>query len=842
MTVYLTAQSRLRSRMIVAAILVLGSVAAHADHIDPTLSRKAAQDALSHLTAGDRQAAIIRAMEGLPSDPGPKEVAAHPEAWSALWRAVAAKIVRLEGRSRVLAAISPDGTRMLVASGAVGEPGTQQAMPVMLIDTASGEVVGTPIPAAEADDPTGLRADGDLTFSADGRFAVATLESRNVFAVLDSQTGERLHEFGADFQLAQHLGFSADSRYLAATSPLEVVAWDVISGAQVFRISLPAPNLTTFYAGSGWSSDNRIFITKMENFRLTEILVADANGLYSFASGLDLEGRFMTYPGQNQVAVSGPSRTLVFGAGGAVESELPGAEWIVGYVRDGKALAYPRFKEAMSLASLDIDVWDMSGTALETKPSDYGRFNNFVLSPEGEFRGMASMFELSGQPYAGVVVPEGPELYQAALQAIGRTSSPASPAPKISATVSDDIVALRSLEFAREAQDALRSGDRAGALIASLKGLPADPQEEDFERFDVAHLMLFRAAAARAFRSNTQSLAEYGVTADGTRALVRFWDGSVHSKTRAYLYNAGNGKQIAEFIHPDRPQEGYTGDGTAPLLSPDGQHVAIQLFGGDRVAIFRTSDGVFERDLIIPNPDLSGPEGVHSASAGYSRDGHQVAVQNGGRLFLFDPLSGILASEVGLPDGAYLAGWGHDGRLYFTRRSLDTPMEVVVYYNGVFAALVTLTRASGDPDFNAQISPSVQSSNFIAVGDDEAFTVYDRNGQRRFSIGGGLPAMFVRQGEAVITLDVTGDVGKNLKVFSIDGAELEVRFEDYVRVDNGLFDQDGQLISYRDDERIIQWDGKGTPLGRELYDFVWAAIPDEIRARISEERISHLPQ
>src|SRR6056297_765481 len=77
-------------------------------------SRAAAHESLRILGSGDRQGAIRLVLQALPEDPTSSDLALHPEAMEALWRVVAARIVVLEDDGRVLAATSPNGTRMLI--------------------------------------------------------------------------------------------------------------------------------------------------------------------------------------------------------------------------------------------------------------------------------------------------------------------------------------------------------------------------------------------------------------------------------------------------------------------------------------------------------------------------------------------------------------------------------------------------------------------------------------------------------------------------------------------------------------------------------------------------------
>ena len=554
--------SRISTRFVLRLISVaalahaFGSMS-QADHVSPASSASAAEEALQLLSSGDRMGAIRRALEGLPEHPDENSITSHVQAWSTLWRAVAAKVIVADGDPRVIVSVSPDGSRMLVASGVAGKGSIDGRMPVTLFDTATGEALATPIPIEESESATGLRADRDGYFSPGGKYAAVELLARNATAILDGRTGERLMDLGG---AEPHLpvGFSHDGSYFAAMSGLQVVVWDLGTGKERFRLPLPMPSVSGFMFPEAWSADGRILgATRNHSGSIEGAIVSiGTDGIRDLVDVPTIDGGgILTTPGRSEFLVSGSDKTLFYSGTGQLLGEGPGSTGrVAAFTRGGEAFAFLR--RAPGLSAYEIDAYDLSGQQLEVSPRDFGKFDSIVVSTNGDLLGQAMFAENSHKSYEGLGVPLGPELYDIALSELDDDVLVAEP-EQVPATTADQSMLDQSLSHARDARSALLRGDRLAALVAALKGLPETPSEDDIEIFDAAWMMLARAVAARPARLSISGFAGYSVTPEGNRAVLFQMPNDKEEPGRAYLFDPLSNEVILELTHPDRTEEGF---------------------------------------------------------------------------------------------------------------------------------------------------------------------------------------------------------------------------------------------------------------------------------------------
>lgn len=81
----------------------------------------------------------------------------------------------------------------------------------------------------------------------------------------------------------------------------------------------------------------------------------------------------------------------------------------------------------------------------------------------------------------------------------------------------DELADFQSREFANEAREALATGGRSGALVAAMKGLPADPEDEDLARFDEAYNALLRSFVSRAVQLDLPVMSVFEFDGTGKR-------------------------------------------------------------------------------------------------------------------------------------------------------------------------------------------------------------------------------------------------------------------------------------------------------------------------------------
>ncbi len=185
-------------------------------------------------------------------------------------------------------------------------------------------------------------------------------------------------------------------------------------------------------------------------------------------------------------------RTFVYDHDGNRLAELAADIGYARFVRDGMTIAVSDFDNVQRTSDAQVRVCTLRGAPLEATPADHAPFDHHIHSPEGALVG--SMAGPVRTTYHGDDLPEQLALHAAAVALIGEG---AVAAPEAVETPSVDAA---SAAFAREAERRLLTGDRTGAIVAALKGLPETPDNADPERFKAAHLLLYRSAAARVLR------------------------------------------------------------------------------------------------------------------------------------------------------------------------------------------------------------------------------------------------------------------------------------------------------------------------------------------------------
>ncbi|POF28925.1 NHL repeat-containing protein [Roseibium marinum] len=818
-----------------------------AAELDPVVSRAVAHEMLQRLAAGDRKRAIARALEIIPGRPDEHFMETHQDLWSALWRAITAKMVFVDTEQRVLSSVSPDGSRMIVVRGEFpareASMDFSQSVPVMLFDTASGEMVMDPIPAEVADKPNTLRAFAP-SFSPDSKYVAVDLTPSQSVLILDAKTGERIREINVGSPgTSAALGFSPDSRLFAVDTPGELLVFDVLTGSRAFnwRMEPTAVQMTgTRYShksqrSMGWTPDNRVLVGETVDWVASRIFAVDQSGSHPFLEDANLQVQLaMSHPESNVVVLAGLEKTLVVGADGNTLCELPGRNFIdiPRFTRNGKALSFPRLLGGLGIPALTVDVTDLAGNTLEPIPEDFGPFGNYVIAADGSITGFAAAS--SPVTYAGDDVPADAGLYDVAIEEIG-----APPVAYNEAVQPQDTILLKSKEFARAAREKLRSGDSRNAAVMAMKGLPADPEEEDFERFGEAALMLFRASAARTLQVDAKGWGTYVVGPDGRNAVVVVL-GAGNFSVYAAHFTFGNDSRIVEILHPSVSSEAFE---RGSYFSPGGDLLLMSPRPGDRLSVFDGRNGTFIRDLFIPDPKISDIVPMNTATAGFSPDGALVAAQNGNRVFLFDPRSGEVWQQYDLSrqagDGwVGIAGWGKDGELYFTR-TLDKKVDkiLVLKNGGISDFTVPETDADSPVALGADLRVSSVTSNMILT-DQQTGMLYRHDGKRVRVVHSLMPGLIVRKGTAAAFFDWSAGVGKELKVFDFEGNALVPVPEDYVLPDSVLYDLSGQAMGWGLGGHARDWSGQDLPNGRGLYLKIWNALDAGTRQEIDAERIA----
>ena len=376
-----------------------------------------------------------------------------------------------------------------------------------------------------------------------GHAGIATAPIAGLFAVNFGTEGmvhiHRLEDGSRVTSLngqAWQMRFSPDGRHLAVSFPqgLSNQPWslevrEVMTGATVLRSSVSP--MHTF----DWETNETMLVgssaieaSGQANLSLVRL---DLQGnLTPFLAGVVMgPGSIVLSPDRSHFIHASGSDLTVFDMAGTRKMTIPSPEYGAYFVRDSSAIAIVGFSAGGRISNLTVNVYALDGTPLEPRPSDYMMFDSFVYGSGGDVIGTLAILSTVGGIYEGEGLPEGLELVRAARDLVG--------APDTTALPEVDPILQRSEAFALEAEGHLRTGDRTSAIVAALKGLPDDPDDADFARFEAAHLMLYRSVAARVLRVPANEPVQAMVDPTGTRL--------VHGGEAPALYDMPGGAQIA---------------------------------------------------------------------------------------------------------------------------------------------------------------------------------------------------------------------------------------------------------------------------------------------------------
>jgi hypothetical protein len=286
-----------------------------------------------------------------------------------------------------------------------------------------------------------------------------------------------------------------------------------------------------------------------------------------------------------------------------------------------------------------------------------------------------------------------------------------------------DEILQQSTQFANVAENMIEQGDRHGAIVAALKGLPADPDAATLASFEIAHDMLFRAMAARVVNVDRQSGQAYAVNIDGTRAVVMGINQTMISMgslsptiefdpdTRIMVSRGGpeflpldqepphilvdprTGEIIADLMPFGALQDAGWGPAFPPAFSPDGKTVAAWHMADGVVLRFDTTDG----NQLSSLDDMAGRQPGNVI--GYSPDGTLIAASADGLATIWDAETGDLIEILDMPDNTMSADWTFDNALLTLQVSgfgEDDDVSLSIYRDGRWDKVMSLTGRTAD--------------------------------------------------------------------------------------------------------------------------------------------------
>jgi hypothetical protein len=786
------------------------------------------------LEEGDREGAIRSALRGLPASLTLADIDLYPEAMSALSRAFGNRSVRVDWQDETFGLLSPDGTRAVLARS-VSAPMTPDVLPsVVILEPATGRVIGAPIVSTVPMDG-GMIGHAGLAMAPRAGLVAVDFGTEGLIHIHRLEDGARVTSLNGR---AWQMRFSPDGRYLATSHPdgLSNQPWplevrEVATGAVVLRASVPPTH------SFDWASENAILLGLIEAGAAGQpslsVLRLDLQGNQTpvLAEAQTAPGMIVVSPDRSHfMTVSGPDVT-VFDMQGRQIMVAPSPEGGASFARGGSAVAVVGFSAGGRISNLSVDVYALDGTPLEPEPSDFMMFDAFVYGDTGEPIGNLGMFSMAAGVYEGDGVPEGMDLVRAARDLVGVPDD--TDLPEV------DPIQQRSEAFAEEAEGHLRTGDRISAMVAALKGLPDDPDDADFARFEAAHLMLFRSVAARVLRLPIEQHTPAMLDPTGTRL--------VHGGQAPALYDMPGGALIAPLRRADGSV--YVSATIFPHFDPTGALVAVAENRRPVLHIYDARTGAAVVSLEFPITDLADYTGYSTilVPSGFSHDGGAFAVHTRHHIFIVDTtdwsvrqldppsrfvgfVSWLPARQLLLADPVYTEGQG--------------PVVELFIHNGTTATPIRTIMSDADALRSAPLytAPNRQGNALMAEeGDslDGRVVVYDGAGQvRALAIGHEGNVQFVRGGTAIAYRDPRGILTESLRVISLTGETLTAEFQDHVVFDQAIFNERGDPAIWGVmPPSAPRYRGADLPTGRALWELAMEAVGDARWPEITAERI-----
>jgi hypothetical protein len=420
----------------------------------------------------------------------------------------------------------------------------------------------------------------------------------------------------------------------------------------------------------------------------------------------------------------------------------------------------------------------------------------------------------------------------------------------------DRLDILQSQWHADRADLHLRQGDRASAILAAMRGIPAEPVTQDEATYSDAFAALFRAVASRAFRSDLLSDQVAIWSPDGTRAVTESSGAAIDSPRQngAVLWDPVTGTRIAELL----PLRGWAEGWNLPT------EIAVSPFSPDSrlLALAESSYSAptgFEGRILLVETAAGAPLGEVPGDSfmGFSNDGalflakslysdevrlyETATLQEVGRL-----TSGEVGGDVivsGHPDatGGFtlaLTSWG-DGDGLNARARLARMDRAGTRIIADVSALPGLSLGGSWPI--AQ-SGTDSGNSVLTTGSGEVFVI-DPEGRLTGRIEGYYEGYgrlaFVRNGQAIAMIEgyaFEAEDFAELRVFDLTGAPLAPEPMDVVPFLDWVTDAQGRVLGMTFVGTEIGA-GRTTAHGIALYAEIWPQIPEAIREAIEVERI-----
>lgn len=357
-------------------------------------------------------------------------------------------------------------------------------------------------------------------------------------------------------------------------------------------------------------------------------------------------------------------------------------------------------------------------------------------------------------------------------------------------------------------------GDRPGALVEALKGLPAAPTEADLESYPEAWSALWRAYASRSITyDGPEGLFTTGyLSPDGRRVLVgQQIAGTTDPNARVTmrLIDQASSTVLAEYVSTQPIGEPWLSMGAAGF-SPDGRVGAVALQDGQTILIDAESGAELGRLAGNAIQILFAPDGAHVILQ--SMDGSSVQSV------------AELTKVLDFPDPFVTSfAWASDGTVLAANVSRDAKSADIVAYglDGTMRPIL-----AGVERMNATLKASLTEPVF-AVSQDLSTVLFSLDGARlaEFPFDSGMLS-FLRNGSVVGFAAGESERMSDIevKVFAFDGTPLETEPRDFVDFNQAIYASSGAPAGFIVTQRHAHPLVESVPTGLALHEAAVALV------------------
>lgn len=410
---------------------------------------------------------------------------------------------------------------------------------------------------------------------------------------------------------------------------------------------------------------------------------------------------------------------------------------------------------------------------------------------------------------------------------------------------------LMSEQYAKQAVTALRKGDREAAIGYALRGLPAEPTEEDLAVYHDAMFALELAHGARVPRIDQDRSARFSVNSDGTRAFISHWEDSSRPDAGDFpqaIIDPRDSTLIRE-LEPQIEVQGITSPAISASFSPDGAILALPSNKTSSVHLYAAEDGTYLGEM---KPGAEAASGSGSGyEVGFSSDGRLYArgylVGRSAGIHIWDVASRELLHHLPMESRTnarqWPIGWNDSGGLFVqtTLKDQDPGQnDQVTIEKWTLDGRKSDFHSTERPPHDSGIGPfPFPSAGLLLLSVTEGLVALDMaTGQVRFSTKASAPFVAsARGGQAFVIKPRQLIPPDEFIVVDLQGNELEITGKDAIPFMHDVFSLRGNRITEATGMLATTYTGDGIPSGIELYEEVWGAIDASEKSAIDAERV-----